>query len=142
MSYHFKELAKEMHGASPGMFLSISMILVKVMYPKGHVAIFIQAITGLQVQFVSFLFVDDRDLFVMACYLEESSDSITAHTQEGSLTWHGALDVSGGALKQEKCYWSLVDFRWINGMWRYVTSQEAPTSISIPNANGNVMEIK
>ena len=89
------------------MFLSISMILVMVMYSKGHVTIFIQAITGLEVWFVSFLFVDDTDLFKMACYLEESSDSIMARIQEGGLTWHGALDVSGGALEVEKCYWTL-----------------------------------
>ena len=119
------------------MFLSVSIVLVKVMYSNGHVATLVRMITGLSVRFIGFIFVDDMDLVVIASSPEESSMLIVQQVQAGGLTWQGALQASGGVLEPSKCHWSLIDFIWINGEWQYHLSRGMLVAISIPDENGN-----
>jgi hypothetical protein len=92
------------------------------MYLNGYITIMVRAISGRQVQFVDFIFIDDTNLSTAGCLLQdqqsyESTQSIAQHAQDGAHTWQGALDASGGALEPSKCSWALVDFIFVNGKW-------------------------
>ena len=47
------------NGGGPAMWVSVSIILVHQLWANGHIAMFIQVISGLKVSFAGFLYVDD-----------------------------------------------------------------------------------
>jgi hypothetical protein len=55
--------------------------------------------------------------------------------------WHGGLRAMGGALKLDKCSWSLVAFVWSNGWWRYATLGEQPGEILVPDLDSTILPI-
>ena len=52
------------NGASPAMWIMISMYLVLLMHDAGLVSVLTTALTGLSLLLVGFLFVDDTDLVI------------------------------------------------------------------------------
>ena len=128
------------NGGGPGMFLSLSIVIVKVMYANGHVAILVRAISGLEVRFMGFLFVDDTDLVTVG-RPGETVQGVITRTQAATITWHGALTASGGALEPSKLSWTLIDFVWIGGEWRYRSKGGMRATLSVPDVSGNMVEI-
>ena len=53
------------NGASPALWLIISMYLVLIMRKQGHISEFYTAYSGLSLILVGFLFVDDTDLVIL-----------------------------------------------------------------------------
>ena len=89
------------NGASPSMWVMISMYLVLLMHNAGFVTQLISAFSGLSVALVGFLFVDDTDLLVFGSRLD-TAQTICQKLQNMISYWNGILWVSGGALKEEK----------------------------------------
>ena len=116
------------NGASPAMWIMISMYLVLLMHKENHVSKFTTAFTGATLQFLGFLFVDDTDLVILG-EPGENTAQVISRLQQMVTFWNGILRVSGGALKPEKCYWYFADFTWVNG--KATLNQENPEDIFI-----------
>jgi hypothetical protein len=86
------------------------------------------------VAFAGFLFVDDTDLIALSASKEDTAEQVAVRLQEAVRVWHGGLRATGGALKPEKCSWSLADFRWVHGKWRYTPMEDVPGDINAPGS--------
>ena len=117
------------NGASPAMWLIISLYLVLLMKEKGQTSKVVSPISGITLTLLGFLFVDDTDLVVLG-EPNESEDMVQTRIQTAINYWNGFLRVSGGALKPEKCYWYFTRFRWNNGLWSLATDSPAPVTIT------------
>ena len=62
--------------------------------------------------------------------------------QASALAWQGGLRATGGALKPEKCSWTLVAFQWKQGQWSYHTKETFPALLQVPGPDGNLVEIE
>ena len=120
------------NGASPAIWLVISMYLVLLMRSKGHASNVTTAFTGMVYVFIGFLFVDDTDLIVIP-NKDDSTKDIQQRLQAAVNYWNGILGVSGGALRPEKCYWYMVEFLWHNGIPRLVQDYHDPITLTQPN---------
>ena len=89
------------NGASPAMWLIISLYLVLLMKEQGHVSHVVSPVTGIPLTLVGFLFVDDTDLIGLG-NKNGSNEIGHTHLQSAIDYWNGILRVSGGALKPEK----------------------------------------
>ena len=85
------------NGASPAIWLLISVYLVLIMKDEGHVSEFKSPMTGIVLTLIGFLFVDDTDLVVLG---KKDEDEMSVHTrlQNSINCWNVILRVNGGAL--------------------------------------------
>ena len=120
------------NGASPAMWLVISLYLVLLMKEQGHVSKVLSPISGITLTLIGFLFVDDTDLIVLGNH-NDSEERIHSRLQAAIDSWNGFLRVSGGALKPEKCYWYFTRFRWDDGIWSLAMDTPPPITISTDN---------
>ena len=72
------------------------------------------AISGSIINLVGLFYVHDSDLLVIGKE-EDDEVSITHKLQQNISLWKKALFTSGGALKAEKCNWTLISFTWMKG---------------------------
>ena len=103
------------NGASPALWLMVSMYLVLLGRLEGHVSTFKAAYTGISVILLGFLFVDDTDLVILG-EKGEDVNKVIERLQAAIKFWNGILRVSGGALAPSKCYWYLAHFTWNEGV--------------------------
>ena len=94
------------------------MVMVMVMYKKGHVMSLTYPMTSEDLQCMGFVFVDDTDLIAIGDK-NDSVQEVCIKQQQGMLCWEKILEITGGSLKPSKCYWYLVDFFWRHGEWFY-----------------------
>ena len=121
------------NGAAPGYWIAESRILLRFMTDCGHTTTITTAMTLVQMTLVSFMFVDDKELITMA--VQGDSHQTLIRTAQHKLTnWQKGLEVTGGALKREKCYWYLVTFKWRAGRWLYGTETDFPGDLHIEEA--------
>jgi hypothetical protein len=78
----------------------------------------VSPMSGIIIEFMGEIYVDDSDLLV---FLENEFDcrKLMQVVQKSLDAWAGLLNVTGGALNQDKCYWYLVSYTCINGDWEY-----------------------
>ena len=121
------------NGASPAMWLMISMYLVLLAREEKHITSFSSAFSGLTIVLIGFLFVDDTDLVIMG-NSDDSVMDVILKMQKAIDFWNGILRVSGGALKPEKCYWYLAQFEWKKGKHKLI--HNSPETIKITTEDG------
>ena len=126
------------NGASPAIWLIISMYLVLLMKEEGHTTTITSPLSGIALVLIGFLFVDDTDLVVLATK-NESDTAVYSRLQASITYWNGILRVTGGALKPEKCYWYFARFKWPKGQW--VLSEDIPPPIHIKTDDGKTVNI-
>lgn len=67
----------------------------------------------------------------------EEAEFVVDLIQSAMLAQHGGLRFAGGALQPDKCSWSLVDFKWVNGKHKHCTEDDLlPASFCIPGLTG------
>ena len=94
------------------------------------------AMTATAVVFAGLLFVDNTNLIMFSDSEVESSTMIMEHMQHAILDWQGGLQAMGGALQPDKCSWSLADFVWECGKWRYATAADSPGVLHLLDLTG------
>ena len=127
------------NGASPAIWLILSMYLVLIMKEEGHNTTILSPLSGVTLVLIGFLFVDDTDLVVLAAK-NEPDTSVYSQLQASINFWNGILRVTGGALKPEKCYWYFARFLWFEGQWEL--SEEIPPPIHILADDGRAIDIE
>ena len=79
------------------------------------------------------MYVDDTDMF-MTGKSHETPASLQDKTQKLVTKWCNMLQITGGALRLEKCWWYLITFQWYHdGNWKYTSTKDSPANISIPD---------
>ena len=98
------------NGASPVIWLVISMYLVLLMKEEGHNTIVMSLLSGITLVLICFLFVDDTYLVVLATK-NKSDTAVYSRLQASINFWNGILRVSGGALEPDNFYWYFARFK-------------------------------
>jgi hypothetical protein len=127
---------------TPALWLVISLVLIRMMHWLALLSQIRAAYTAVSVALAGFLLVNDTDLIAFPDSTDETLEIMLERMQHAISAWHGGLHAStGGALKPEKCSWSLAAFVWSNGKWRYTTVDDQPGEILVPDLDGTVRPI-
>lgn len=96
-------------GASPAIWTAVCIVLLKLLQRKGAASAFTSAICVMPTIVAALCYVDNTDLLQRA---QSNTETIT-HTiqslQSNVDIWAQGLMAAGGALKPQKCWWSLID---------------------------------
>ena len=124
------------NGAGPQIWALVSTPILNMMRAEGFNVMFKMAISGKEIKFVGYAFMDDTDLVVNVNDKEADSKQVAQRMQEALDHWEGGLRATGGAIVPEKSYWYLVDFQWKQGEWRYAMKEEAPAMVYVRDPEG------
>ena len=103
----------------------------------GFRTFFKTSVTGDDVRFVGYSFVDDTDLVQTAQGEHKSAASVMEKMQDAVNLWEGGIRATGGAIATDKSYWYPIHFIWKAGKWRLANAAESPYTLSVLNHNGN-----
>ncbi len=86
---------------------------------KGHGATFRCPITCCSANILVIIYVNDADLLHINFDKDEMAEEAHAAIQSSVNSWGNVLIATGGALKPEKCFYSILLFEWVSRIWRY-----------------------
>ena len=129
------------NGAGPQIWAAVSTPLLNLLRSERCGSYLCSSISGEQLHFVGYAFVDDTDL-VSSHYLNTSGRTVIHDLQRSVNAWQGGINASGGALVPEKSHWYFVDFKWNQGKPSYKTIQETPAGITIRGINGQIQPLR
>jgi hypothetical protein len=105
------------NGAGPTMWALVSTPVLNMLQAEGCGACFRAAITGDEVHFVGYAFVDDTDLFASSDCSDATGADMAAALQKSLDLWEGRIHAMGGAIELDKSFWYLIDFVWQHRNW-------------------------
>jgi hypothetical protein len=125
------------NGGGPDFWYAVSVVLVLLLYHKGLGTKFKSIFAKEEVMTVAgLLFVDDTDLFAYAETITTHPSDVIADLQAAVLNWQAGLHSTGGALKPEKCSWSLLSYRFAKGRVYIHTPHLHPGEIFLHTPDG------
>jgi hypothetical protein len=130
------------NGAGPTMWAIVSTPVLNMLRAEGCGAYFRAAITGDEIRFVGYAFVDDTDLFASSDRSDATGADVTAQLQKSLDLWEGGIRATGGAIEPDKSFWYLIDFVWHRGKWRYATEADCPAELTVLDLNGDRKVLK
>ncbi len=107
------------NGASPAGWAAISIMILRAHRKKGHGSTFRCPITRCSANILVIIHVDDTDLLHINFNKDKTAEEAHAAIQSSVNSWGNLLIATGGALKPEKCFYSILLFEWVSGVWRY-----------------------
>ena len=107
------------NGASPAGWAVISIIILRAHGKKGHGATFRCPITRRSANISAIIYVDNTDLLHINFDKDVTAKEAHAAIQSSVNSWGNLLIATGGALKPEKCFYLILLFEWVSGVWRY-----------------------
>ncbi len=107
------------NGASPAGWAAISIMILRAHRKKGHGSTFQCPITRHSANISAIIYVGDTDL--LHINFDKDKMAKKAHTaiQSSVNSWGNLLIAIGGALKPEKCFYLILSFEWVSGVWKY-----------------------
>ena len=102
-------------GASPSTWSNVCSLMVSAYKRKGYGVNFTTAWSGLAFVIAAILFVDDCDLLHMCCDPNISEMEFLEKVQHATYYWAKLLQATGGMLKESKCFWYLLSYKFICG---------------------------
>jgi len=129
------------NGASPQIWAVVSSPMLEVLRAEGYQCIFKLAISGEEVTFVGYAFVDDADTITSGA-INDTPQKIMDRMQQTADTFEGVTSASGGAFSPEKTFWYLVAFKWTHGEWKYTTATDNPGELTMRDKNGQRVALK
>ena len=128
--------------AAPSSFQVLATLMMNAYIGLGHSVIMKSAITGALFSLAAVMYVDDTDLFQVAKRRYMTDEEFLAQVQLSVTDWGKLVQATGGALKQKKCWWYLLSFKFVMGIPRYKTVAELPTTpLVIPQVDGTTLPI-
>ena len=109
------------------------MIIVRFLKLHGRTSSLLGALSGCIVDVLGLMFVDDSDL-VQFGRPGQSSLAVAEELDRTVQLWQKGLEVSGGTLRPEKCYWYLLSYVWTDGKWDFDESSDRV--ITVKDCNG------
>ena len=101
--------------ASPPVWTAVSTVVVRAYRQEGFGVELKTAWSGLIIVVAAVLFVDDTDLFNVCKNPEWTEEQFINFHNRAIYFWAKLLQATGGNLKQAKCYYYLMVFRFRNG---------------------------
>ena len=130
------------NGAGPQIWAVVSTLVFNMLQSLGFGAHLKAMISGDQLEFVRFAFVDDADLVEIARSTVETFQEVAGRMQRSLTAWEGGLRATGGAIIPEKSHWYLIDFAWTDGQWRYASMEETEAGLVVRDCDGNMKTIE
>jgi hypothetical protein len=119
------------NGAGPAIWAVIGAVFLSVMRDSGFELNYITALSATSIVLAGFAFVDNTDLLHVAPHPSTPAETLIPQMQQVVDTWEGLLRATGGALRDDKSYWHLLDYKFQQGGWKYKTKTELPGDIDI-----------
>ena len=111
------------HGAGPTIWSVLSSTIFEILHKEGYASSFMFAVSKGLFHLCGFSYVDDCDL---VCIGDGSDINIVFSKMQNMLTlWDELMEVNGGAIAPDKCWWYLIDFQWRNGKWKAIDAGES-----------------
>jgi len=130
------------NGAGPQIWAVVSTPILDMLRDAGFGASFKLAVSGNQVSFMGYSFVDNTDLIQMGPTITSTDLEVIPLMQAALTLWEQGLCMTGGALIPEKSFWYLIDFRWRGSTWRYAKYPAEPGILTMPDQYQNKHSIK
>ena len=132
------------NGASPSIWVAVSTPLLNMMRQANHGMQIVSAISQETSTILAFAFVDDTDLIQGHMgNIDITAEDVMHDMQTAISRWEGGLKATGGALVPEKSYVYPIDFNFDNtGKATYKSIQDIDTYFEVPNADGNMIELR
>jgi hypothetical protein len=127
------------NGAGPQIWAVVSTPVLNLLRHEGYGAYFQKATT---ISFVGYAFVDDTDLCITGQNPNDTEADVALRMQQALDLWEGHIRATGGAIVPEKSHWYLIDFKWQQGNWRYVTEIEVPAQLCVRDCDGNIAALE
>jgi hypothetical protein len=124
------------NGAGPTMWALVSTPVLNLLRAEGCGAFFRAALTGDEVRFVGYAFVDDTDLFASLDQSDATGSDVAAALQKSLDLWEGGIRATGSAIELDKSFWYLIDFVWHQGKWTYATIDDCPAELTVLDLKG------
>ena len=123
------------NGMAPMGYVFLSAVIVAMLESAGFHSTFVSAISQRILTLVCVMFVDDADLFVTALPASTHTEFLT-RIQSTVNHWTGGLRATGGAIRQEKSYWFLLEYNQTKWQPTYLSNAQAPGNILLPDEQG------
>lgn len=130
------------NGAGPMLWAVVSTPVLQVMRSEGFGTFFKTCITGHDIRFVGYSFVDDTDLIQTAKTPHDTEAAVALEMQRALDTWEGAIRATGGAIIPDKSFWYLIGFQWHEGQWAYKEMDDAPAVLSVKDCDGHIVQLE
>ena len=101
---------------APSSWVQMSSVIVNMLRGLDHRTKIVDPMTRATIHTVGLMFVDDTDSYCWVNSLktrEELFDQIQKETN----AWGNLLIATGGCLRPEKCFWYLLDYECMEGVW-------------------------
>ena len=103
------------NGAAPAIWSILSSTIFQLLHKDGHSTEFCTALSKGLLKICGFSYVDDCDLITAGPEVAQVADDL----QKVLTAWDRYMQVTGAAIAPDKCWWYLVDFKWVRGKWKY-----------------------
>jgi hypothetical protein len=125
--------------ATPPSWIQLSTVLVNVFKQLNLGALIRDPITAKTIHSMGALFVDDTNLYTWKENLLEAGE-LWCQAQLELEQWSCLLNATRGALKPEKCFWYLINYKCKYGEWSY--AELALQEMFVTNTDGTKSPIK
>jgi hypothetical protein len=122
------------NGAAPACWLIISLLLMHGYRRKGFGSCILSPISGVIIDFLGNIYVDDTDLIVTRLDLVSAAD-VQEELRAAAGAWAAGLSATGGTINPEKSCWILANYHWANGQWGYAEQPMTPIGIPLPDGS-------
>mgnify|MGYP006144666903 FL=1 len=129
-------------GAAPGAWIAVSTVIVGAYKRRGYGAHLVGGWSQTQIPLSALLYLDDTDLLHKQEHSHGPQDTLVPWVQEATNHWAHLLHATGGNLKPAKCYWYLLQYRFIKGIASLASkAQLSHHFLSIPQPDGSQVSI-
>ena len=111
------------NGAAPSIWSVLSSTVFEILHAEGYGTDFVFALSSGLFKLCGFSYVDDCDLLRIGDQVE----IVHSEVQKMLTMWDELMEVNGGAIAPDKCWWYLADFVWKDGKWKMINSGESLT---------------
>ena len=106
------------NGAGPAIWALVSSPLLDIVREAGYGAKLKSALGETELHLAGFAFVDDADT-IQTGDLGESTESLLRKAQAQLDLWESGIRTTGGGISAEKTDFSILNYKWANGRWKY-----------------------
>ena len=96
----------------------------------------LSCLTQLSLVIAGFAFVDDTDIINAGKSVDTTGEDLLIQQQQVVDTWEGSLNATGGALRPDKSYWYMLDYKHSGNQWKYKSIKQLPGEITVKVSDG------